>query len=225
LNEKPTADPRIRANRYSVMTLEWPLVSGGLREWLEAQCAKAPLLMREIAVVLKPAEAHSDSEIIEAVEIIGNLGIGLIGLTGNESHKLLADRLELSWISSKNVTAVDDILEQGSQQMAMIVEGPIRSGVQIYAKDRDLIVFGQVSEGAEIMADGHVMIYGRVRGRIAAGVSGRHDAEIFCQTFEPELLSIAGIYVGYEQIPEGFWSATVRIRLDSSSNALIYTTL
>ena len=51
-----------------------------------------------------------------------------------------------------------------SPDTALIMQGPIRSGVQIYAKDRDLIVIGQVSEGAEIMADGHVHIYGRCRG-------------------------------------------------------------
>ena len=96
------------------------------------------------------------------------------------------------------------IPEEAAQETALVVEGPVRSGVQIYAKDRDLVVIGQVSEGAEIMADGHVHVYGRLRGRVAAGVGGQTGAEIFCVMFEPELVSIGGTYCGSDQIPSNF---------------------
>ena len=107
----------------------------------------------------------------------------------------------------------------------MVVEGPVRSGVQIYAKDRDLVVIGQVSEGAEIMADGHVHVYGRLRGRVAAGVGGQTGAEIFCVTFEPELVSIGGTYCGSDQIPDNLWSARVRVRLDTKTQTLTFTSM
>jgi septum site-determining protein MinC len=218
--------PRIRANRYSVMTLEWPKDSEPLEQWLKEQCEKAPALMQEIAIVLKPSSEHKSDEIQVAVEVLDQLGIGLIGLTGDSRHRAVADDMGLAWLSPNNVT-VDP--QSGREQVAnppretaLVVEGPIRSGVQVYAKDRDLIVIGQVSEGAEIMADGHVHVYGRCRGRVAAGVSGQANAEIFCLTFEPELVSLAGTYCGSDQIPENLWSARVRVRLDENSQKLTF---
>ncbi len=71
---------------------------------------------------------------------------------------------------------------------------PIRSGQQIYAADGDLIVIGTVSVGAEVLADGHIHIYGALRGRALAGVRGNHQARIFCQSLEAQLVSIAGNY-------------------------------
>jgi septum site-determining protein MinC len=218
--------PRIRANRYSVMTLEWPKDSEPLEQWLKEQCEKAPALMQEIAIVLKPSSEHESDEIQAAVEVLDQLGIGLIGLTGDSRHRAVADDLGLAWLSPNNVTvdpqSNNEQVANPPRETALVVEGPIRSGVQVYAKDRDLIVIGQVSEGAEIMADGHVHVYGRCRGRVAAGVSGQANAEIFCLTFEPELVSLAGTYCGSDQIPENLWSARVRVGLDENSQKLTF---
>jgi septum site-determining protein MinC len=76
---------------------------------------------------------------------------------------------------------------------ALIVDRPLRSGQQVYAKG-DLIVLGLVSYGAEVIAEGNIHIYAPLRGRALAGVHGNHDARIFCTCLEPELISIAGIY-------------------------------
>jgi septum site-determining protein MinC len=218
--------PRIRANRYSVMTLEWPKDSEPLEQWLKEQCEKAPALMQEIAIVLKPSSEHESDEIQATVEVLDQLGIGLIGLTGDSRHRAVADDLGLAWLSPNNVTvdpqSNNEQVANPPRETTLVVEGPIRSGVQIYAKDRDLVVIGQVSEGAEIMADGHVHVYGRCRGRVAAGVSGQANAEIFCLTFEPELVSLAGTYCGSDQIPENLWSARVRVGLDENSQKLTF---
>jgi septum site-determining protein MinC len=205
------------------MTLEWPKDSGSLDTWLRVQCDKAPALMQEIAIVLKPGMEHTVNEIREAVDLLDQLGISLIGLAGDPQHRAVADALGLAMLSSNNMTvdtetpkaeSVASSVSDDTRNSALVIEGPVRSGVQIYAKDRDLVVIGQVSEGAEIMADGHVHVYGRLRGRVAAGVSGQADAEIFCLIFEPELVSLAGIYCGSDQIPEERWSARVRVGLD-----------
>lgn len=77
---------------------------------------------------------------------------------------------------------------------AMRIERPLRSGQQIYARGRDLIVMGMVNPGAEVIADGHIHVYGALRGRAIAGARGNTDAHIFAQVMEPELISIAGVY-------------------------------
>ena len=71
---------------------------------------------------------------------------------------------------------------------------PVRSGQQVVAKGSDLIVASSVSQGAELLADGSIHIYGTLRGRALAGISGDKEARIFCQSLEAELVSIAGFY-------------------------------
>jgi septum site-determining protein MinC len=76
----------------------------------------------------------------------------------------------------------------------MRIDKPLRSGQQVYAKGRDLIVMGMVNAGAEVIADGHIHVYGTLRGKAIAGARGNVDAQIFAQVMEPELISIAGVY-------------------------------
>ncbi|PUE54311.1 septum site-determining protein MinC [Limnohabitans parvus] len=76
----------------------------------------------------------------------------------------------------------------------MVIDKPLRSGQQVYAKGRDLIVLAMVNAGAEVIADGHIHIYATLRGKAIAGARGNAHARIFAQVMEPELISIAGIY-------------------------------
>lgn len=76
----------------------------------------------------------------------------------------------------------------------MVIDKPLRSGQQVYAKGRDLIVLAMVNAGAEVIADGHIHIYATLRGKAIAGARGNAQARIFAQVMEPELISIAGIY-------------------------------
>jgi septum site-determining protein MinC len=76
----------------------------------------------------------------------------------------------------------------------LVVTKPMRSGQRIYAQGGDLIVCGMVSHGAEVLADGHVHVYGPLRGRAIAGARGNTSARIFTSCMEPDLYAIAGIY-------------------------------
>jgi septum site-determining protein MinC len=83
----------------------------------------------------------------------------------------------------------------------LIHSAPIRSGQRVYARNRDLIVTSAVGAGAEVMADGCVHIYGSLRGRALAGARGDTSARVFCQEFNAELVSIAGVFRVFEAIP------------------------
>jgi septum site-determining protein MinC len=76
----------------------------------------------------------------------------------------------------------------------MIVTRPLRSGQRVYAQGGDLVVCSMVSHGAEVLADGHIHVYGPLRGRAIAGASGNIHARIFTSCMEPDLYAIAGIY-------------------------------
>jgi septum site-determining protein MinC len=77
---------------------------------------------------------------------------------------------------------------------AMVIDKPLRSGQQVYAKGRDLIVMAMVNAGAEVIADGHIHVYAPLRGKAIAGARGNSQAKIFALVMEPELISIAGVY-------------------------------
>ncbi len=92
---------------------------------------------------------------------------------------------------------------------------PVRSGQQIYAPNGDLLVLNSVSHGAELLADGHIHVYGPLRGRALAGISGNEEAHIFCQSLEAELASIAGRYKISEDLKDNaLWKKPVRIFLE-----------
>lgn len=77
---------------------------------------------------------------------------------------------------------------------ALVINRQLRSGQRIYARDTDLIVIGMVSQGAEVIADGNVHVYGPLRGKAMAGARGDATARIFTTQLDPELVAIAGVY-------------------------------
>ena len=97
---------------------------------------------------------------------------------------------------------------------ALLVTQPVRSGQRVYAQGGDLAVVTSISPGAELLADGHIHVYGALRGRALAGVSGNPDARIFCRSLEAELISIAGYWRVRDDLPEALIGKPVQIALD-----------
>lgn len=96
-----------------------------------------------------------------------------------------------------------------------LITKPVRSGQQIYAKGGDLIVLASVSEGAELLADGNIHVYGTLRGRALAGINGNTNARIFCQCMQAELISIAGYYIVNEAILEETSESAQQVYLEN----------
>lgn len=98
-----------------------------------------------------------------------------------------------------------------------IIAEPVRSGRQVYAHKGDLIVLGAVSHGAELLADGHIHVYGPLRGRALAGMSGDKSARIFCRALEAELVAVAGIYMVADQLDPALAGKPAHFRLDGDN--------
>lgn len=99
----------------------------------------------------------------------------------------------------------------------LVIDNPVRSGQKIYAQGADLIVMGQVSHGAEVIADGNVHVYGVLRGRALAGAAGDRQARIISTCFEAELVAVAGYYLTFEAgFPEESLSKPTLIFLDEA---------
>lgn len=96
----------------------------------------------------------------------------------------------------------------------LVLDKPLRSGQQVYARDRDLIVLALVSHGAEVMADGHIHLYAPMRGRAHAGKAGNVEARIFCHRMEAQVLAIAGVHRTMDEpLPEGLEGGAAMVRL------------
>lgn len=96
----------------------------------------------------------------------------------------------------------------------VVIDKPLRSGQQVYARGADLVVLAVVSFGAEVIADGNIHVYAPLRGRAMAGARGNTSARIFTTCMEPQLVSIAGIYRTTEvAIPANIVGKPAQVRL------------
>jgi septum site-determining protein MinC len=99
---------------------------------------------------------------------------------------------------------------------SLLLDAPVRSGQSIVHPEGDVIVVGSVSSGAEVIAGGSIHIYGALRGRAIAG-SRDTRARIFCRKLEAELLSIDGLYLVADDMPEHLRGKQVQVWLDGDS--------
>jgi septum site-determining protein MinC len=84
---------------------------------------------------------------------------------------------------------------------------------QVIAKDSDLVLLNDVKSGAEIMSFGNISAYKEVQGSLFAGINGDEKATIFVQSFNPQLISIAGIYKRFDTVPSKLYARQVMIDL------------
>ena len=123
-------------------------------------------------------------------------------------HASVAQAAPLTTSSARQAPAIPEAL------VVQRYEGQVRSGQQLYAKNRDLIVTGAAGASSEVIADGSIHIYGRLMGKVIAGASGDRNARIYCLAFGAELVSIAGIFRVFESIPLDLVGKSVQIWLD-----------
>jgi hypothetical protein len=96
---------------------------------------------------------------------------------------------------------------------ALLIEQPVRSGQIVYAQGRDLVVLAPVNSGAQLMADGHIHVYGPLRGRAVAGVRGWQRAQVLCQRLEAELVGVDAAYLAADDLPVDLLGKPARIWL------------
>ena len=183
---------------------------------LAALSAKTPNFFNATPVLLDltTVEHHNlPLDIIKLIAIMKQYRLHPIGIkTNNNLHKEVAKSQHLAIIAQAETpayseqAATPEIEQPKSAQSAIItakiIDQPIRSGKQVYAKGCDLIITSTVSHGAEVLSDGNIHIYGTLHGRALAGVQGDINAKIFCKSLEAELIAIAGNYLVSEQIPD-----------------------
>jgi septum site-determining protein MinC len=116
--------------------------------------------------------------------------------------------------TNSNVTLTEK--EAPSVQKALRIPS-LRSGQFEKHLLNDVIVEGGVNSGAELFVGGNITVLGLVRGRIHAGAAGDRLARIIAKNFNPELVSIAGIFLLADDIPQLVKQGWVEIYLEQNS--------
>ncbi len=80
--------------------------------------------------------------------------------------------------------------DAAAEASALLITKTLRSGKRVEYPG-NVIVLGDVNAGAEIIADGHVIVWGRVRGMIHAGAKGDRSALICALDLSATQLRIA----------------------------------
>jgi septum site-determining protein MinC len=155
-----------------------------------------PIILDLSSLKLSPGQLIDFPAIISCLRRYSLIPVGMRG--GNAEQQTFAIQAGLAILSNIKLenaeVAAPKLPSSSSIMTSKLITQPVRSGQQIYAKNSDLIVLTAVSPGAELLADGNIHIYGRLKGRALAGVTGNPDTHIFCKTLEAELVAIAGHY-------------------------------
>jgi septum site-determining protein MinC len=194
---------------------------------LALRIAAAPNLFQRAPLILDLSrlpdlpDAEQARALLDAARSAGMLPVGLS--YGTAENEQLAQMLNLPLFAKFRI-APEPAGVAASQPQAPVVSAtastglhhakPVRSGQQIYARGRDLTVAAAVGNGAEVIADGSIHIYGRLSGRALAGAQGDTTARIYCQDFQAELVSIAGHYRVLEDVPANLRGQAVQAWLD-----------
>ncbi len=184
-----------------------------LGEELKARFGDMPEFFDDDALVIDLAPLPADAGALDFPELLHLLrGYRVLPVAvrgGNEAQMAAAREAGLAVAEDLDTRALTPALSQREREQeepepaqpvatpvntALVIDKPVRSGQKIYARGRDLVVLSMVNPGAEVIADGHIHVYAPLRGKAMAGARGDAGARILTLGFEPELVSIAGVY-------------------------------
>ena len=118
----------------------------------------------------------------------------------------------------------DETLLSAQHITSLIYDQMLRSGQSLNHVGGDLILTNSVNSGAEAITDNSLHVYGRAQGRLVAGATGDKDARIFCQVFNPSLVSVAGTYCLRDNLPEHVIDKPVQVKF-VEGEGLVFTVM
>lgn len=197
---------------------------------LKEKIEQAPEFFEQSSIVIsldKVAESVTDINLMQLLSVCRQFGLQPMAFKCVDPRFLSGVKASGLTLLSDNATraltkqapviekAVNiEPVQKPAPRKSKIITRPIRSGQQVYAEGGDLIILSQVSEGAEVIADGHIHVYGSLRGRALAGVKGDISARVFCKKMQAELISIAGNFMLSDALREKVWDQPAQVYLD-----------
>ena len=208
--------PDLKGSSFTLSVLH--LFNNDLSEtlaYLDNKIAKAPSFFASAPVVLNISKVEGDIDFTKLKQGILSIGLVPVGVTGCKDKRTQNRAAEAGLAV---MTAAKSPVQTPAPTEVIptkVIQTPVRSGQQIYAKGGDLVILNHVSAGAEVIADGSIHIHGTLRGRAIAGAGGQQEAKIICHDLQAELVSIAGNYWLSDQITDEFWQKKVMLSLQT----------
>jgi len=205
-----------------------PPVEGWL-ETLDAQMGRSPSFFAGRPVVLDlRALPSKQPDVAGLIQRISGRGIRIIGTEGQhpswQGLEAWGPLHSNGARPDRTVDVPDDPRPTPTQEAtSLLIDQPVRSGQSIVFEKGDVSIIGSVASGAEVMAGGSIHVYGALRGRAIAGLTGNNSARIFCRKLEAELLAIDGVYQTADHMSAALRGKPVQAWLDGE--AMIMATL
>ncbi len=166
---------------------DWSSVIADLVAQLERPSAQS--FFRGARVLLETGDRDVGiQEIEELIALFGQHEMELTSLIGDPNAQKALDRLrgvpaeppeELQAEAAESAAASD----------ILVIKRTVRSG-QIIKHAGTIVVVGDVNPGAELIAEGDVIVWGKLRGVVHAGASGNMSATVGALTLSPTQLRI-----------------------------------
>lgn len=166
-------------------TADWPDLLAALRGQLE----QGAQFFNGARVVIDIGErALADGQLAELMELMRGHGLepSALASMSRESRNTARAAGVVARPLARSSAAAEDRGE------ATVVQRTIRSG-QVVRHHGHVTVVGDVNAGAEVIAGGSVIVWGRLRGTVHAGALGDRNAVICAIELRPTQLRIADL--------------------------------
>lgn len=161
------------------------------------------------------------NELAEIRDLLSERGIFLWAVisesptTENTAQLLgLATRISKPRPEELRRYSVEDLGEETS----LFLNRTLRSGTRIEFAGH-VVILGDVNPGAEVIAEGNIIVWGRVRGLVHAGSKGNKNAVICALDLSPSQLRIADEAATMLEPREIFQPEIARINVDGKLQA------
>lgn len=157
---------------------------------LRAQLNRSPAFFQGGKVALAVgSRPMTRADLQKICDVLGELGISIWAVISQSPMTRAAAR-ELGLASASPPEEAPSDLDAG-QEPAVIVRRTLRSGQSVRYPGH-VVVVGDVNPGAEIIAGGDIIVWGKLRGTVHAGAMGDDSAVVAALHLQPMQLRIGG---------------------------------
>jgi septum site-determining protein MinC len=199
---------------------------GSVAALLEKKLAKAGRFLKGAAIIIEPSCLLNVSQLTQLLALLRQYEMIPVAIRTIDEYLIeYAQRAGLvvvkSLIEEKNKPNIIEENTLANIQANILTTAKkvtnIRSGQLEKHMLGDFLVTGNVNSGSELYAGGHITILGSARGRIHAGAAGNREARIISRDFNPELVSISGVFLLSDDIPNKVKKGWVEVYLEEQT--------
>ena len=133
------------------------------------------------------------TELEELIALFAQHEMTLTSVMGERQTQEAFDQVQASLPPPESLTRgnADETGLPADAATALLIHRTVRSG-QVIRHAGTVVVIGDVNPGAEVIAEGDVMVWGKLRGVVHAGASGNENAIVGALVLTPTQLRIGG---------------------------------